>query len=47
MNTNPPSVNTQTDYQFTDILPGKYTLFVETDARGSLLKFTNDAPFYS
>jgi hypothetical protein len=46
MNANPPSVNAQTEYQFTDILPGKYTLFVETDSRGADPIGMNQKPVY-
>ena len=46
MNANPPSVNAQTDYQFTDILPGKYTLLVETDSRGADPMAMNQKPVY-
>ncbi len=46
MNANPPSVLAQNDYQFTDILPGKYTLFVETDARGADPMAMNQKPVY-
>jgi hypothetical protein len=42
----PPSISAQTDYQFTDILPGKYTLFVETDSRGGDLMGMNQKPVY-
>jgi protocatechuate 3,4-dioxygenase beta subunit len=46
MNANPPSISAQTDYQFTDILPGKYTLFVETDARDADPMAMNQKPVY-
>ena len=46
MNANPPSVNAQTDYLFSDILPGKYTLLVETDSRGADPIGMNQKPVY-
>jgi hypothetical protein len=46
MNFNPPSVTAQSDYLFTDILPGKYTLFVETDSRGADPMGMNQTPVF-
>lgn len=46
LNAYPPSISAQTDYQFTDILPGKYTLFVEADSLGGDPIGMNQKPVY-